>query len=87
MTSATQHGMNATQAQKVLDHVAHRLEAVDAATAERLLDEFVDRLRKLDDLAAVKAFVAQTDHSALEHLGGVDSARALIELIEKIGDG
>ena len=87
--SATQHGLNATlsatQAQKILDYVALRLETVDVAIAERLLDEFVDRLRRLNDIGTIKRRIAQADDAGLEHLGGVEGATALIELIEKIG--
>jgi hypothetical protein len=83
--SATQHALNATQAQKILDYVALRLESVDDATSERLLDEFVDRLRKLGDIAEIKGRIAHADHAALKPLGGVDAARNLMELIEKIG--
>ena len=83
--SATQHALNATQAQRILDYVALRLEPVDDATSERLLDELVDRLRKLGDIAEIKGFIATADHAALAHLGGVGAASDLVELIETIG--
>jgi len=80
--SATQLGLNLEQAQKLLDHVADRLHGIDPASAERLLDEFVDRLRHLDDIAAVKQSIARADHAALNNLGGIDDAKALVRLIE-----
>lgn len=81
----TQQSLNAAQAQKLLDYATLRLETVDDATAERLLDEFVDRLRNLGNIDEIKACIAQSDHAALERFGGVDGARALVDLIEKIG--
>jgi hypothetical protein len=83
--SVSQQTLNAALAQKVLDYVALRLESVDGAIAERLLDEFVDRLRCLGDIAETKALIAEGNHAALKPLGGIDSARDLVELIEKIG--
>ncbi len=81
----TQNGLTVLQAQKMLDYVANRLDGVDNAVAERLLDGFVDRLRKLDNIAAVKGFIAEANDAALQHLGGLEGAKDLIYLIEKIG--
>jgi hypothetical protein len=83
--SATQHALNAAQAQKILDYVALRLESVDAMIAERLLDEFVDRLRNLGDIAQIKGSIARSDRAALAHLGGIEAASDLVQLIERIG--
>lgn len=80
----TQSGLNAAQAQQVLDYVAERLAPLDFDTAERLLDEFVDRMRQLDDIMAVKRAIAADDASALQSLGGIGSARDLVAIVERI---
>jgi hypothetical protein len=77
-------GLTREQAQKMLDYVADRLEGTDRAIAERLLEDFVDRLRGLDDMPQVKRWIEQGDDEALKHLGGVEGARRLIHLVEKI---
>ena len=78
-------GLTEDQAQRVLDYVSDRLNGADNATAERLLDGFVDRLRGLNDLANVKRLIEEKDEDSLQHLGGVECAREMIYLVEKIG--
>jgi len=77
-------GLDVEQAQKVVDYVADRLVGADFETAERLLDAFVDRLRRLDDVAAAKRAIAESDAAALDALGGIEEAKNLIELIGRI---
>ena len=84
-TSAKRAGLTADQAQKVLDYVSDRLNGADNATAERLLDGFVDHLRRLNDIASVKRLIDEGDDDALKHLGGVEGARGIVCLVEKIG--
>ena len=78
-------GLTEVQAQKVLDYVSDRLNGADSVTAERLLDGFVDHLRKLNDIASVKRLIYEGDDEALKHLGGVEGARGMICLVERIG--
>ncbi len=78
-------GLTQEQAQKMLDYVADRLGGTDRPTADRLLEGFVDRLRGLDDIAKVKRWIEQGDDEALKHLGGVEGAKRMIYLVEKIG--
>lgn len=78
-------GLTEDQAQKVLDYVSDRLNGADNATAERLLDGFVDRLRGLNNVASVKRLIEVGDENTLRHLGGVEGAKGMIYLVEKIG--
>jgi DNA-binding phage protein len=84
-TPVKRAGLTLEQAQKMLDYVADRLSGADHATAERLLEEFVDRMRGLNDIASIKRLIEQGDDEALKHLGGVEGARGMIHLVEKIG--
>jgi hypothetical protein len=78
-------GLTQQQAQKVLDYVADRLGGADRATVERLLEEFAGRLCGLDDIAAIKRLVVQGNDEALQHLGGLEGARGMLYLVERIG--
>jgi hypothetical protein len=80
-----EEGLTEDQAQKVLDYVCDRLNGVDNATAERLLDGFVDRLRGLNDIANVKRLIEEGDENSLKRLGGVEGARGMLYLVERIG--
>jgi hypothetical protein len=84
--SGKRAGLTREQAQKLLDYVADRLVGTDRAIAERLLDEFVDRLRGLDDIAKVKRWIEAGDEQALGPLGGLEGARRLIHLVERIAE-
>ena len=83
--STKRAGLTEGQAQKVLDYVSDRLNGADNATTERLLDGFVDRLRGLNDVASVKRLIEEGDDESLKHFGGVEGAKGMIYLVEKIG--
>jgi hypothetical protein len=82
--SAKRTGLPPEQAQKVLDYAANRLSGTDNAIAERLLEELAGRLCGLDDIASVKRLIAQGDDVALRHLGGLEGAKGIIVLVERI---
>jgi hypothetical protein len=83
---ASPTGLTREQAQKMLDYVADRLDGTDREIAERMLEGFVDRLRGLDDIAKVRRLIEEGDETALAQLGGVQGARRLVCLVEKIAE-
>jgi hypothetical protein len=81
---APSRGLNIIQAQGLVDHAALRLEGHDFEVAERLLDDFVARLRALTDLELIRQQIADGDEQSLLPIGGVEGAKTLLELVEKI---